>query len=97
MHGVADRSRLDTERECFEHARAHIEAWVRPDGPHRVREFRLEGSYPDTAIVVSGDHTYGGDWRVRFPIWDPGTGGTRDGRPMTSFIGMLVAVEVLEA
>jgi hypothetical protein len=57
----------------------------------------LEGSYPETRIVVTGDHKYGGQWRVQFPIWDPGTGGTKDGEPMPSFIGMLVATEVLEA
>ena len=90
-------NRKSVERECFEQARLHIEAWVRPDGPHRINELKFEGSYPDTHIVVAGDHTYGGDWRVRFPIWDPGTGGTRDGEPMPSFIGMLVCTEVLEA
>jgi hypothetical protein len=92
---IVDRESI--ERECLEHARAHIEAWVTPDGPHQVHELKLEGIYPDTRIVVAGDHTYGGSWRVRFPIWDPRNGGTRDGEPMPSFIGMLVCTEVLEA
>jgi hypothetical protein len=85
------------ERECLEQARGHIEAWVTPDGPLSVRELKLEGSYPDTRIVVSGDRSYGGEWCVRFPIWDPGNGATRDGKPMPTFVGMLVSTEVLEA
>jgi len=85
------------EGECLAEARRALAEWLRPDDPARVHETRLDGSYPETKIVVTGDHTYGGPWRVSFPIWDPGAGGTRDGRPMPSFIGMLVYTEVLEA
>ena len=68
-----------------------------PDGLLHVRELKLEGRYPDTRIVVAGDRSYGGEWCVPLPIWDPANGATRDGRPMPSFLGMLVATEVLEA
>jgi hypothetical protein len=84
------------ERECLEQARQVME-WLTPEDPARVHEVVLEGSHPDTNIVVTGEHTYGGSWRVSFPIWDPGAGGTVDGEPMPSFIGMLVYTEVLEA
>jgi hypothetical protein len=47
----------------------------------------LQGSYPDTRIVVLGEGRHGHRFNVRFPIWDPATGGTRDGRPMPRFIG----------
>lgn len=90
-----ERSRIETE--CLTEATRVLAEWLSSDDPARVHETRLEGSYPDTTIVVTGTHTYGGDWRVRFPIWDPGTGGTRDGQPMPGFIGMLVYTEVLEA
>jgi hypothetical protein len=93
---MTNEERERIEGECLEETRRALK-WLTPDDPTRVHEAKLEGSYPDTRIVVTGEHTYGGSWRVRFPIWDPGTGGTRDGEPMPSFIGTLVYTEVLEA
>ena len=89
-----DRTRI--ENECLEEARQAL-GWLTSDDPQRVHEIGLEGSYPDTAIVVTGERTYGGSWRVAFPIWDPGAGGTGPDGPRPSFIGTLVYTEVLEA
>jgi hypothetical protein len=87
------------EQQCLEEAKAALSdrEVLAAKFAQRIHDVKLEGSYPDTTIVVTGDHTYGGEWRVRFPIWDPGTGGTKDDEPMPSFIGMLVYTEVLEA
>lgn len=62
-----------------------------------VDDVKLDGTYPHTLIVVTGRHAYGGEWTVRFPIWDGTAGGTKDGVPRPSFIGLLVYSEVLEA
>ena len=93
---MTSEERQRIERECLEQARSALTGWMPPEAPHRIRDLRLEGTYPETRIVVTGDRTYGGEWRVRFPIWE-GNGGTKDGQPMPSFIGMLVYTEVLEA
>lgn len=36
----------------------------------RIDEITLEGVFPDTRIVLTGEHSYGGTWRIRFPVWD---------------------------
>jgi hypothetical protein len=87
------------ERECLREAREGMPSKEDMESKlaTRVQSIELEGSYPDTCIVAKGERTYGGVWEVRFPIWDPRTGGTADGRPMPRFIGGLVYTEILEA
>lgn len=85
-----------TERKCLDEAIVALEG-LRLEDPHRVSDIRLEGSHPDTRIVVTGDRSFGGEWRVSFPIWDFRAGGTIDGEPVPSFVGTLVLTEVLEA
>ena len=89
-----DASQL--ERECLDQVIEALEG-LRSDDPHRVHDIELQGSHPDTRIVVTGDRTFGGEWRVSFPIWDSRAGGTIDGEPVPRFVGTLVYTEVLEA
>lgn len=94
---LTDREHI--EQRCLEEAKAALPSndVLAAKFAHRVDEIKLEGGYPDTKIVVNGKHTYEGSWRVRFPIWAPGAGGTHEGGPMPRFIGTLVLTEVLEA
>lgn len=82
-----------TERKCLDEAIAPVKG-MRSHDPHRVRAIRLQGSYPGTRIVVTGDRSVGGEWRVSFPIWDSRAGGTIDGEPVPGFVGTLVLTEV---
>jgi hypothetical protein len=87
------------EQECLREARQGMPSRDDMEAKlaTRVRSIELEGSFPETAIVAKGERTYGGSWEVRFPIWDPSTGGTANGRPMPRFIGGLVHASILEA
>lgn len=87
------------EERCLDEAKAALadRELLATKFAHHVDDVRLDGTYPHTLIVVTGRHTYGGDWTVRFPIWDPAAGGTKDGVAMPSFVGLLVYSEVIEA
>jgi hypothetical protein len=95
---VSDEERRQVELECLREAKLAL-LGLSPEDPVEVHKMDLVGRHPDTEIVVTGRRTYEGGkaWRVRFPIWDNGTGGVINGEPDPRFIGTLVMVEVLEA
>lgn len=63
----------------------------------RVKSVYLRGEYPDTEVIVLGERRGGRRWRAALPIWDPSTGATKDGEPLTGLFGSLMLAEAVEA
>jgi hypothetical protein len=66
-----EMSREEIEQRCLDEAKRFLghptaESLYRK----RIASIELEGRFPNTRIVVAGEYAYGGEWTVRFPVWD---------------------------
>jgi hypothetical protein len=85
--------RRDYERECLRETREQLpRVLASPRARRELREVRLEGTYPDTAIVVRlWDARFDKEVTQTYPIWKtPVLAGTRGIREPPNQVGMLI-------
>ena len=85
--------RRDYERECLRETHeqlTRVTGWERE--PHELREVRLEGAYPETAIVVQlWDGRFDKESTTRYAIWKLGVfEGWQGNREPPNQVGMLI-------
>jgi hypothetical protein len=81
------------ERESLRETREQLTRLVSaPSVPYEVRDIRLEGTYPDTSIVVRvWDRRFDNETTTRYPIWKLGVFiGWRGARESPYTVGMLI-------
>jgi hypothetical protein len=64
-------SREEIERRCMDEAKQLV-SHPTAESLYRKRfdSVTLEGQFPETRVVLTGEHAYGGTWTIRFPVWD---------------------------
>ena len=85
--------RRDYEHESLRETREQLTRVVAAKSEqHELREVRLEGTYPDTAIVVRlWDRRFDKELTRTYPIWKtPVLAGTRGIRESPYTVGMLI-------
>ena len=87
------------EQECLDEARNSMPSAADLESKLAtvMHSIELEGTYPDTEIVASGERTYGGQWNVRLRIWDERAGGFVGGQPSARTVGLMLYTAVIEA
>lgn len=64
-------NREEIEQQCLDEAKRCVS---HPAAESLYRKsfdsVTLEGEFPGTRVVLSGEHVYGGEWTIRFPVWD---------------------------
>ena len=61
----------EIERRCLDEARQLVSPTAAgPAYRKRIDSVELEGQFPETRVVLTGEYLYGGEWTIRFPVWD---------------------------
>ena len=97
--GSSSEEREIYERACFEETRQQLEGVLRSGLElHELRDIRLEGSYPDTRIVVTlWDLRFEKEVSDSYEIWrDPTFHLPGHSRESPRTVGMLITTWILE-
>ena len=60
----------EIEQRCLDEAKRLVGF---PDGEPMYRKrftsVALDGRFPRTRVVITGEYLYGGEWTISFPVW----------------------------